>query len=202
MKNEMTTTTKKLMAAFAVALASTMFATSANAAMVNWQYNSLTPTYCEDNFDFDPQILTTLYLIHYDFYGDVVDAVEAGKFDASMDGVISSATLDYVTGTSGGNGSISTSAPAWMTTYEGASIPAVAFLLLSDNGEWYAYSTMDSGRLAWGVTNWQMTVTNTPFYTLRSLSWAAWGQVSTIPEPSTALLALAGVGLLLRRRRR
>ena len=176
------------------ALMLALFCGVASAATVNWSIDRKSFTTSDGSSERAGGYFVQLFL--YDNYSEVMSIVQSWTAPVSDASALDTYVLS--TGTTGSTGAVAsnftTTEPAGTTftlfaiAWDAASVAGAENYLVSDTVSSDAYVAPDNP-------------TNVGKFTSASYSSSSWTAVSAVPEPSTAALALAGLALLIRRRK-
>ena len=213
MKNKMTTTKKRHFKRLAaLTLAATLalsLAPDARAGVIAWTFDN-DGGYSDNSEYYDAMLLPTsgYYLALYDSQAEILDALAAGTFSLSTDGVVGFTSFFDIMP----NQIFYADDPA-------LAVPGpndVFIILLTtltplgkseaywEKGIDFDYSYVWSEVLVLDAFADSVAASASPF-DMYAMTWEGdgfWPAPASVPEPASALLALGGVALLLKRRRK
>ena len=188
-----------------LALAVFVAAYSANAASINWTINGKGTAYgvkadAIDSItaaDSTTGISSTVYLIMASDLSGITGAANKDDFLSAL----SSITVSDSVSTSDGSKPSVTKVPVSSELISTSSqiYGMLVFAEDSFGGGWYKIVKSEGTGYAPGTSVDQQGIVTTSWTTMRNSSWTK--GYTAVPEPSTAVLALAGLALLLKRRR-
>lgn len=192
-----------------ITLSLVVIATMSHAASINWTMSGSTTTVLyapktDGKNSTSPLSNATLYLM----LGSSENLTKLSEATTS--------TIESVLGNLALNKNYSTSSTGTRPTISGVvvsddslsagTLTTFALVVLgsdSDGGKWYKYITPTGTPYADGTAVADQTKLTTAWAQMTSTAATAaqWNAVTPVPEPSTAVLALAGLALLLKRRK-
>ena len=171
----------------------------ASASSVEWSLSSKSFSTSDGSSERASGYFVQIFL--YDDYASVMDIVTSWSAPvsnteaATLNTYVKSTGVTAKTGAQSGGFELSdTSYPSvttvnlFMIAWDGGSIEAASNYLVSNSVKSDAYSGTDNP-------------TNVGAFSSTSFTNKSWAPVAAVPEPSTAALALAGLALLLKRRK-
>ena len=175
-------------------------ATCVQAATIKWTISGST-TYVVNDYSGNPYASQTIYLVDGSYLDSLVDVAQSKKdFQDTLEAITIATATSSSTGTKPTNVSNLEVSSNMMTA---GSLFSFGIVLISEkdgfgyiktysvNGTPYADDAPTANRTGKATTAWAAT----------GIDKGSWTKSYTVPEPSTAALALAGLALLLKRRK-
>ena len=177
----------------------------ANGASINWTINGKGTAYgvnaaaidATSATDSTSVLTSTVYLILASDLTGITDATTKQAFDDALAAI----TIDSSTSTSDGTKPEVTKLPITSNLIKTSSQTYGMLVVAQDSfgSAWYKVVTTEATGYAPGASADAQTIVTTSWTTMRNGSWTK--GYTAVPEPSTAALALAGLALLLKRRK-